>query len=163
MDAEAPKRIYGNYRLGGSPTVTNAMRYLVDTNILIYLATDMILISNDVKNIIENYENRIYVSSESIKELIHLLQTGKIKAKAWKQPKDVFDTIEKDLGFFINYVKKPHLETMACLELQPHHNDPSDRLIIAQAITEKIPLISSDRKMQSYKKQGLDFIFNDKS
>ena len=40
------------------------------------------------------------------------------------------------------------------------HNDPSDRLIIAQAIIEKIPIISSDKKFPEYRKQGLEFIPN---
>ncbi|MDR1779439.1 MAG: hypothetical protein LBR50_01745 [Tannerella sp.] len=39
-------------------------------------------------------------------------------------------------------------------------NDPSDRLIIAQAITEKIPLISSDKQFPKYRKYGLAFILN---
>jgi hypothetical protein len=34
MDEGSPQRGFRNYRLGGSPTVANAMRYLIDTNIL---------------------------------------------------------------------------------------------------------------------------------
>jgi PIN domain nuclease of toxin-antitoxin system len=33
-------------------------------------------------------------------------------------------------------------------------------MIIAQAITEGLPLVSSDRKFEHYRKQSLDFIFN---
>jgi PIN domain nuclease of toxin-antitoxin system len=91
------------------------------------------------------------------------MQAGKLHVKSWKYAKDVFDTIEKDLCFDIKYIKKEQLLTFANLKPVKDHGDPFDRMIIAQAITEKIPLISSDRKMQSYKKQGLDFIFNDKS
>ncbi|HBK32640.1 MAG TPA: PIN domain nuclease, partial [Porphyromonadaceae bacterium] len=40
------------------------------------------------------------------------------------------------------------------------HNDPADRLIIAQAITEKMPLISSDHKFELYREYHLDFIYN---
>ncbi|OAV63386.1 hypothetical protein Barb6_03775 [Bacteroidales bacterium Barb6] len=36
----------------------------------------------------------------------------------------------------------------------------NDHAIIAQAISDKIPLISSDTKFQYYTGQGLDFIFN---
>jgi PIN domain nuclease of toxin-antitoxin system len=138
------------------------MRYLIDTNILVYLTTDASWISRDVRNIIDNCENRIYVGSESIKEIIHLFQTGKIRVRTWKCAQDVFDTVEKELGFIINYVKKEHLLTLASLALRPKHNDPSDRLIIAQAITEKMPLISSDTDFIHYRSQKLDFIFNDK-
>jgi len=44
--------------------------------------------------------------------------------------------------------------------LMEGHNDPSDRLIIAQALTEKIPVISSDAKFPKYRKMGLDLVVN---
>jgi PIN domain nuclease of toxin-antitoxin system len=53
--------------------------------------------------------------------------------------------------------------TLASLNRVENHNDPNDRLIIAQAITEKLPLISSDRKFEHYRKQNLQFIYNRKS
>ena len=40
--------------------------------------------------------------------------------------------------------------------------DTTDHLIIAHAITEHLPLISSDGKFDFYCNQGLDFIFNKK-
>ena len=40
------------------------------------------------------------------------------------------------------------------------HRDPFDRLIIAQAISDKATLISSDLKFQWYEKYGLTFIQN---
>ena len=63
-------------------------------------------------------------------------------------------------GFHVKYVSKEHLCTLACLELVENHNDPNDRLIISQAITEKMPLISSDTKFPKYVKHGLDLIYN---
>lgn len=39
---------------------------------------------------------------------------------------------------------------------------PSDHIIIAHAITNRMPLISSDHKFKFYTKQGLDLIFNKK-
>lgn len=42
------------------------------------------------------------------------------------------------------------------------HKDPSDHVIIAHAITERLPLISSDKRFEFYRTQGLDFIFNEK-
>jgi hypothetical protein len=46
------------------------------------------------------------------------------------------------------------------VSLEKTHNDPSDRLIISQAITEKIPVISSDTAFPLYRKHGLDLIEN---
>jgi PIN domain nuclease of toxin-antitoxin system len=136
------------------------MRYLIDTNILLYILLDEDDLSKEVLDIVTDYENSIYMSSKSIKELIHLFHIGKIRTRRWKNAQDIFHTIEQELGYSINYVKKEHLFTMARLELATKHNDPTDHLIIAQAITEKIPLISSDRKIEQYRKQKLNFIYN---
>ena len=48
------------------------MRCLIDTNILINLV-EHDFISNDVRAILDDYDNQIYVSSESVKEFIQWL------------------------------------------------------------------------------------------
>jgi len=135
------------------------MRYLLDTNILINLVKDD-YDDTDILELTTDYENIIYVSSESVKEFIHLVQAGKNILKKEYRALDVFDLIETTFGFEVKYVTKEHLRTFAQLDLVEGHNDPSDRLIIAQALTEKMPVISSDTKFPKYRKQGLNLIFN---
>jgi len=135
------------------------MRYLIDTAVLVDIATED-YVSNKVWSIVDDYENITYVSSESIKEFIHLVQNKRIIPKKNVSALNIFDFVENELGCTIKYVEKSHLQTLAKLDLVEKHNDPSDRLIIAQAITEKIPLISSDTKFPAYVKYGLDFISN---
>ncbi|MDR2562892.1 MAG: type II toxin-antitoxin system VapC family toxin [Prevotellaceae bacterium] len=135
------------------------MRYLIDTNVLIRVIEEYD-VSKNTKSILEDYENIIYVSSESIKEFIHLLQNKKIKSLKQIRTPDLFDLIENILGFTIKYVDKSHLRTFARLDLVEGHNDPSDRLIISQALTEKLTLVSSDAKFPKYRKYGLNFIPN---
>jgi PIN domain nuclease of toxin-antitoxin system len=137
-------------------------RYLIDTNIFVFYAVTNDYIDRDVRQILEDYESEIYISSESVKEVIHLFQTGRIKTQKWKNTQDIFNAIENESNFTIKYVKREHLLTLASLEVVENHNDPSDRLIIAQAITEKMPLISSDTKFEHYRKQQLNFVFNRK-
>ena len=135
------------------------MRYLIDTNVFINIIEND-FISDDVFAILYDYSNQIYISSESIKEFIILVQAGKISGIKGKTIRDVFDFIENELGYTVKYISKEHLCTFAKLDLVEGHNDPTDRLIIAQALTEKIPLISSDAKFPKYRKQGLDLIVN---
>jgi len=135
------------------------MRYLIDTNVFINIVEGD-YISHDVWEILVDYENIIYVSSESIKEFVHLVQNGKIVPKKEFRSLDIFDLIENTFGLNVKYVSKEHLRTLADLELVENHNDPNDRLIISQAITEKMPLISSDTKFPKYVKHGLDLIYN---
>ena len=135
------------------------MRYLIDTNVFIRFIKDHNLPDN-TKDILEDYENMIHVSSESIKEFIHLVQNEKIKLSKNVAMLDVLNFVEDTLGFNIKYVTREHLRTLAKLDLVEGHNDPSDRLIISQSLTEKMPLISSDTKFPKYRKQGLDLIVN---
>ena len=135
------------------------MRYLLDTNVLANFAVHD-YISNDVRAIINDCENHIYVSSESVKEFIQLIQTKRVVLKKSFRLLDILDLIENEFGFHVKYITKEHLRTLSKLETVEGHNDPNDRLIISQAITEKISLISSDTKFPKYTKFGLDFISN---
>jgi PIN domain nuclease of toxin-antitoxin system len=76
------------------------MRYLIDTNILLFFIQEKDKLSKDVWNILADYENKIYISSESIKEIILLLRAGKIEMPMWKATIDIFSSIE-EWGFAI--------------------------------------------------------------
>ena len=137
------------------------MRYLIDTNILIRMVEERDAISKDIWNIVEDTDSLIYVSAVSIQEIFMLMRDGKLNIKYWKKPTDVFVYLENKLFFPVKYVQKEHLLTFASIIPANEHNDPFDRMIIAQAITEQIPLISSDTKFHHYRKQKLEFIFNE--
>jgi PIN domain nuclease of toxin-antitoxin system len=135
------------------------MRYLIDTNIFLFFIREKDRLSKNVFDILTDYENIIYLSSESIKEIIHLLRIGKIEMPIWKTPKDIFNHID-ELDFSVDYFKKEHILTLGKLVPVPDHNDPVDHAIMAHAITNKAALISSDGKMRFYRNQGLNFVWN---
>ena len=136
------------------------MRYLLDTNILVFHAQNGKNLEKDVACILDDCENIIYVSSEVVKETMHLIRYDKIDVKQWKTPDDVWKSVE-EWGFVIDYVKKEHIKTLGNLVTAKDHKDPTDHIIIAQAITNKMPVISSDHKFKHYRVQGLDLVFND--
>jgi len=70
------------------------------------------------------------------------------------------DIKDEEKYMALKYIKKEHLKTFANLPTVKDHNDPSDRIIISQSITENIPLISSDTAFPLYRKHGLDLIEN---
>ena len=134
------------------------MRYLIDTNILIFsLCNQEHFIASNIAEILEDIENTIYVSSSSVFEALHLYQNGRIKTKH-KSINEFIHVLESQL--LILHSKTEHFVAFSKLPLIHGHNDPIDRIIIAQSITEKIPLISSDTKFKYY--NDLDFIYNDK-
>jgi PIN domain nuclease of toxin-antitoxin system len=135
-------------------------RYYVDSNIVIYRARDEDELTAEVKDILYDPGIFKYVPSKCVEELIYLQQSGRIEVKPWKSAEDIIGYIKTELLYEIKYVVEGHLQTLARLPLFPDHRDPTDRIAIAQAITEKIPIISSDRQFHDYKRSGLEFIYN---
>lgn len=131
-------------------------RYLLDTNIVLAYLFDPDKLDKIVAGLLEDYDNLFYVSTISIQELIHLHRREKIET-TWKRSEDILPEIDKT--FEILPVKKEHLMTYARLSVAKSHNDPNDHLIISQAITERITLISMDREFRHYTKQKLNLIF----
>ena len=136
------------------------MRYYLDTNILIFvLMQDDDNISCDVKIILNDYSNLFYVSTIAVQELIQVYKSGDIRDKDYKTVVALLDAIEES-GIEIVSVNKRHLFRYAGLEAVEGHKDPNDHIIIAQSISDKIPIISSDRMFKEYKGQGLSLVFN---
>jgi PIN domain nuclease of toxin-antitoxin system len=133
-------------------------RYLLDTNIVLFSLHNPKELEQKVVDRLGDYNNRFYVSTVSIQEIIHLYKRNKIVTK-WKKAEDILPSIEA-WYFEMLPVKKEHLLTYSKLSTSESHNDPNDHIIISQAITEKITLISSDHKFEDYTKQNLNFLFN---
>lgn len=140
------------------------MRYLIDTNIFVYLSTDMEYISKDVAALMQEPEAVLYMSAESVRELIVGYRNKGLCSKRWKSVETMVSAIENEYYIKILPLKKEHMLTYAQLDINEAqgHKDPSDHVIIAHAITEHLPLISSDTRFEFYRKQGLDLIFNRK-
>lgn len=138
------------------------MRYLIDTNIFVYAVAEPDLLSKDVAAIISDYDNTICVSVESVRELIVAYNNKGLFAKRWKTASDLVDSIENEYYMQILPLKKEHMETYARMTLNEAqgHKDPSDHIIIAHAMTERMPLVSSDTRFPFYRRQGLDLVFN---
>jgi PIN domain nuclease of toxin-antitoxin system len=100
-----------------------------------------------------------YISSTVVKELILLYRIGKIKSRRFKSEEDILNTI-KQSDIQIVFFNEHHLSQYAKLSIAEGHKDMNDHAIIAQAISDKLPLISSDHTFSEYISQGLDFIFN---
>jgi len=67
----------------------------------------------------------LYLSTESIKELILFYRKQKNKTKFWKNETELVLSIEKDYGIKILPVKKEHLLTYARLTINPFCSYPS--------------------------------------
>ena len=142
------------------------MRYYLDTNILVFLSTRQSddSLSAEVLEIVFGYSDILLTSMACIQEFIHLLKIEKFPPRYLREGLCAENVIEwlKTCNVTIVPITEKHLQTYAALPLYSDHRDPNDRIIVAQAITDQVPLISSDRKFTHYVKSGLNFIFNER-
>ena len=135
------------------------MQYYLDTNILIFALFDQDSLTSQVSRIVFDPSDGLLASSLVVNELIHLYKTKKLGRRECKSTQEVFERID-ELGIQIIPLNRKHLETCANLYIVKDHNDPIDHAIIAQAICDRKPLISSDQKFSDYESQKLNFVFN---
>ncbi len=121
------------------------MKYLIDTQVLIWSLGQTDKLSSDAKSILKNQENTILVSLVSFWEIAVKISIDKLML-----PFSLANLIEETLGNNIGIlgIEFDHILEVSVLPF--HHRDPFDRLIISQAIAEKIPIISSDNKFSMY-------------
>lgn len=121
------------------------MNYLVDTHILLWYMVGDKRISNHTKAIIENTSNTIYLSNASLWEIAIKVGIGKLKLKGSLSDLK-YHLIDK--GFIILDFDYEDLETL--LTLPFHHQDPFDRLIVAQGKTKALEIITNDPQIKKY-------------
>lgn len=117
------------------------MRFLLDTNIVLFWLQNRKL-SKQAFRAISNREHILYVSSISVFEIEQKIAAGKLKI-----PSDYYDSIEKEKFTFLP-LDPIHARTVSRLPL--HHRDPFDRLLIAQALSESLTVISTDDNFGLY-------------
>ena len=134
------------------------MRFLADTNIFVYYATDQQRLCRDVFALLTDYDNLIYISNESLRELIVHYNNKTLLRKFWSSKEQMLREITEKYCFQILPLTPDVMYTYGKMSL--YHNDPSDHVIIAQAITIQMPLISDDNKFPPYRKESLELIEN---
>ena len=140
------------------------MRYLLDTNIFIYWASDRDLLTADVYNALIEYDAQLYVSAETVRELIVGFHNKSFDTRRWKTAEAMVNAIEDEFYISILPLQKEHMLTYA--QLRPYvkegHKAPSDHVIISHAITNRMILVSSDTNFPYYVDYGLDLLYNEK-
>ena len=118
------------------------MRLLLDTHIFLWWDRQLRRVPRDLRAAIEDARNQIFVSTATVWEVAIKRATGKLQFDV-----SIVDTVER-LGFELLPITGRHAEHAG--GLPRHHNDPFDRLIIAQAYLEGMVLGTQDRMMRPY-------------
>jgi PIN domain nuclease of toxin-antitoxin system len=118
------------------------LNLLLDTHVLLWRLNDDKRIPRNILKLIENDSNSIFVSAASAWEISIKKALGKLRA-----PYDLDGAIR--LSDFVHLpVSIPHAILAGQLPL--HHNDPFDRLLIAQSIIEGLTLVTRDQRQILY-------------
>lgn len=126
---------------------------LLDTHAFLWWIADPdhAKLSSTAKDAIADEQNDIIFSVASGWELAIKASLGRLEVPELKIPKDFGQFIVEQAAendFEVLSVSLDH--AMGVYELPHHHRDPFDRLLIAQALAEGIPLLSKDSEFSSY-------------
>ncbi|MTJ07713.1 type II toxin-antitoxin system VapC family toxin [Anabaena sp. UHCC 0204] len=120
------------------------MRQLIDTHTLLWFTMGNPRISDNLRLQIENNDNLLSVASVWEMAIKHSI--GKLNLEM-----SFDDFVEQQIignGITLKEINQQHISVIAQLPL--HHRDPFDRMLIAQAMVENIPIISADTIFDAY-------------
>jgi PIN domain nuclease of toxin-antitoxin system len=122
------------------------MNLLLDTHVFLWFVNDHPKLSNHFKDLIEDDDNVSYLSMASLWEMSIKFNLGKLTLEP-----DYEEFVEREVitsRIKLLKIELEHLKINAALPF--HHRDPFDRLIIAQAVVENLPIISVDSAFDKY-------------
>ncbi|MFZ5773873.1 MAG: type II toxin-antitoxin system VapC family toxin [Thermodesulfobacteriota bacterium] len=121
------------------------MKLLLDTHLLLWAAGDADKLSATTRLLLEAPENRLFFSAASIWEIMIKNGIGRqdfrVDARALRQ--GLLDNGYEELAIASEHA--------VALDILPNiHKDPFDRILVAQAITEAITLLTTDSLVAQY-------------
>lgn len=117
------------------------MRVLLDTHLLLWALASPLKLSKEARKLIDT--SGVYASAASIWEISIKASLGKLSA----DPTEILEALEP-AGLSLLPVLGEHAGKVA--QLPPRHKDPFDRMLIAQALTEPMILLTNDEALAGY-------------
>lgn len=115
---------------------------LLDTHVALWAFASPKLLKPEIRAAIADPRNTVVVSAISVWEVEIKRALGKLDAP------EGFAALCIERGFDALDITFRHAEVAGALP--PHHSDPFDRMLIAQAIAEDLELVTKDRAMSAY-------------
>lgn len=122
------------------------MRLLLDTSTFLWFIEGHTALSTTARKVIEDPENDVLLSVASLWEVAIKISIGKLSLG---QPfGELIPEQIVAMGIRVMDIRLQHLTRVT--NLPWHHRDPFDRLIVAQAITEDLPVVGRDGALDAY-------------
>jgi PIN domain nuclease of toxin-antitoxin system len=122
------------------------LRALLDTHAFLWWNGHQAKLSARARRVITDTENEILLSVATVWEIALKERRGRLELPL-PASRYVPDRMAQD-GFLPLDIQVSHVLEAAALP--PHHDDPFDRVLIAQAIAEAVPIITADEIMRRY-------------
>lgn len=130
------------------------MRILIDTHVVLWAAVDDGRLSGLHRSAYTDGANELVVSVASLWEISIKYGLGKLPLPV--TPADFFAREVASRGYQVLDVRRPHAERVGLLRYPSGgHRDPFDRMLVAQALVEGLPLMSADHRLRDYVDQGV--------
>jgi PIN domain nuclease of toxin-antitoxin system len=122
------------------------VKLLVDTHTFLWALMHDRRLSARSKQILTSDEHELFFSLVSLWEFAIKIKTGKLNALG-----SSVDYLRDEMENYSMQLLPIRYEHILALESLPaHHSDPFDRFLIAQAITESLPILTHDEKFSLY-------------
>jgi PIN domain nuclease of toxin-antitoxin system len=132
------------------------MNALIDTHTFLWSVSDPERLGKKAGTVLKDPKNNIWISVVSFWEISLKHAVGKIELINILP--EAFPDIARQMQFEILNLSPLEAATFYKLP-KMRHKDPFDRLIIWQAIQQKMPIISKDKQFKAYKELGLKVIW----
>lgn len=126
------------------------MKLLLDTHIALWAISDSKRLSEALRELLENEDNAVYFSVASVWEVAI---KRKIHPDEMPMDEEEFVSLCEESGFERLDIRIPHIFALKELtrpEAAPRHNDPFDRLLLAQAKSEAFIFVTHDSLIAGY-------------
>ncbi|MBX2796866.1 MAG: type II toxin-antitoxin system VapC family toxin [Myxococcales bacterium] len=130
------------------------MKLLIDTHVVLWAAVGDPRLTGPMKARFEDPDNQLVVSVASLWEISIKYSIGKLPLPV--VPGDFFAREVATRGYSVLDVGRAHAERVAVLPFpEGGHRDPFDRMLVAQALVQGLPLLSADGWLGRYESYGL--------
>lgn len=122
------------------------MKILLDTNVFIWMSTKPALLPEKVQNIWQDHENTLYLSAISASEIAIKHHLNKLRL-----PDSPSIMIPKErMAHGILSISLDEESSLLLESLPLLHRDPFDRLLICQALTHDLTILTPDKQIRQY-------------